>query len=239
MSSGEAGCVLVTGSAGALGSAVVRHLVVAGHKVAGLDNVRAAERQGELRAELGERYLGVLADVTTRAGWEHALDRATGVLGPVTGAVLTVGGWAGGAPLTSEGEDTFGAMMASNASTVHIALRALLPAMVGRRSGSVVVIGSRAVERPWTSAGAASYAASKAAAVALAQAAAEEVRESGVRINAVLPSTIDTAANRAAMPDADPARWVSGESLAQVIAFLLSDAARDVSGAAIPVYGRA
>jgi NAD(P)-dependent dehydrogenase (short-subunit alcohol dehydrogenase family) len=230
--------IIVTGGTGALGTAVVRHLVGRGHRVAGFDSARSEDRQKALREELGERYLGILADVSTTAGWEHALDRATAQLGPVAGAVLTVGGWAGGAPLTSEAADVHSRMIASNLDTVHLALRALLPAMVGARRGSIVVIGSRAVERPWTSANSASYAASKAGAVALAQAVAAEVLESGVRINAVLPSTIDTAANRTAMPDADPARWVSGESLAKVIAFLLSDDSRDISGAAVPVYGR-
>jgi NAD(P)-dependent dehydrogenase (short-subunit alcohol dehydrogenase family) len=231
--------ILVTGSAGALGSAVVRHLVSLGHRVAGLDAPRAEERQKVMRAELGERFLGVLADVSSVAAWEPALAQITSALGPVRGAVLTVGGWSGGANLTQEADDTYGRMIASNLDTVHIALRALLPPMIAAKHGSVVVIGSRAVERPWTSAGAASYAASKAGAVALAQAAAAEALECGVRVNAVLPSTIDTAANRAAMPDADASRWVSGESLARVIAFLLSDDSRDISGAALPVYGRA
>jgi len=103
----------------------------------------------------------------------------------------------------------------------------------------VVVIGSRAAVEPWTSAGAAAYAASKAAVVALAQAAAAEVRDRGVRVNAVLPSTLDTPANRAAMPGADATKWVTLESAAQVVAFLLSDEARDIQGAALPVYGRA
>jgi NAD(P)-dependent dehydrogenase (short-subunit alcohol dehydrogenase family) len=111
--------------------------------------------------------------------------------------------------------------------------------MVAARRGSVVVVGSRVVERPWTSAGAAAYAASKSAAVALARAAAEEVLAHGVRINAIMPSTMDTQANRAAMPSVDPTTWVSLESAAGLIAFLLSDDARDVSGAAIPIYGRA
>jgi NAD(P)-dependent dehydrogenase (short-subunit alcohol dehydrogenase family) len=111
--------------------------------------------------------------------------------------------------------------------------------MVARANGSVVVVGSRAVERPWTSANATAYAATKAGVVAMAQAAAVEVLEHGVRINAILPSTLDTPANRRAMPDADPARWVTTSSVAGVIAFLLSDAARDISGAAIPLYGRA
>jgi NAD(P)-dependent dehydrogenase (short-subunit alcohol dehydrogenase family) len=111
--------------------------------------------------------------------------------------------------------------------------------MVAARRGSIVLIGSRAAARPWEASGSAAYAASKAAVVALAQAVAAEVLEDRVRVNVVLPSTIDTAQNRSAMPDADASRWVSLESLCEVIAFLLSESARDVSGAALPVYGRA
>jgi NAD(P)-dependent dehydrogenase (short-subunit alcohol dehydrogenase family) len=129
-------------------------------------------------------------------------------------------------------------MLAVNLETVHRSFRALVPGMVARKHGSIVVIGSRNVERPWSGASAAAYTAAKSAVVALAQAVAAEVLESGVRINAVLPSTLDTAANRAAMPTADFARWVTTESAAKVIAFLLSEDARDISGVALPIYGR-
>jgi NAD(P)-dependent dehydrogenase (short-subunit alcohol dehydrogenase family) len=230
--------IIVTGGAGALGSAVTRHLVSLGHRVAGVDHPRAEEKLAALRGELGERFLGLVADLSAPAGWDAPLARVEAELGPAAGAVLTVGGWTGGAPLASEAEGTFERMMGSNLGTVHAALRALLPGMVARGAGSVVVIGSQAVERPWTSAGAASYAASKAGAVALAQAAAAEVLSAGVRINAVLPSTIDTPANRAAMPGADASRWVAPGAIARVIAFLLSEEAAAISGAAIPVYGR-
>ena len=130
-------------------------------------------------------------------------------------------------------------MMGANLETVYRSLRALLPPMVAAGRGSIVVIGSRAAADPASSARAAAYAASKAAVVALAQAVAAEVRDVGVRVNAVLPSTLDTPANRAAMPKADASRWVSLPSAAGVVAFLLSDDARDISGAAVPVYGRA
>ncbi len=130
-------------------------------------------------------------------------------------------------------------MMGANLETVYRSLRALLPPMVAAKRGSIVVIGSRAAADPASSARAAAYAASKAAVVALAQSVAAEVRDAGVRVNAVLPSTLDTPANRAAMPKADASRWVSLPSAAGVVAFLLSDDARDISGAAIPVYGRA
>jgi NAD(P)-dependent dehydrogenase (short-subunit alcohol dehydrogenase family) len=101
-----------------------------------------------------------------------------------------------------------------------------------------VLVGSRAALRPWESAGAAAYAASKAALVALSECVAAEVLAAGVRVNVVLPSTIDTPANRRAMPNADFTRWVAPDSLVEVVLFLLSDAARDVSGAALPVYGK-
>lgn len=224
--------IVVTGAAGALGSTLVRTLAARGAKVAAIDLPRNAVR---LQAVAGPNVLPLDATVE----WPKLLDEIEGKLGSPTGAVFVAGGWHGGTPLHAATDDAaFTQMIATNLETVHRAFRALLPGMVARRRGSVVVIGSRAVERPWESAGAAAYAASKAGVVALAQAAAAETLSSGVRINAVLPSTIDTPANRAAMPDADPAKWVSQESLAEVIAFLLSDKARDVTGAAIPVYGR-
>lgn len=231
-------CVLVTGAAGALGSAVARQLVAGGSSVAALDRPAAQARLERLAAELGPSCLAVPIDLLDAAAWEPALARVQATLGAPSGAVLVAGGWAGGAPLHEADDASWRAMMDGNLETAHRALRAILPGLVARRSGSVVVIGSRAASRPWTSAGAAAYAASKAALVALAEVVAAEVLEHGVRVNAVLPSTLDTPANRAAMPAADPSRWVAPASLAAVVGFLLSDDARDVSGAAIPVYGR-
>ncbi len=180
-------------------------------------------------------------DITSAASWTEklpALEREIGA--PVSHAALIAGGWRGGKKIFEESDDTtYDEMIGANVTTVYRSLRALVPGMVARASGSIVLVGSRVVERPWTSVGAAAYGAAKNAAVALAQAAAEEVLDRGVRINAVLPSTMDTPANRRAMPNADPAKWVSLPSAAGVIAFLLSDDARDVSGAAVPVYGRA
>jgi NAD(P)-dependent dehydrogenase (short-subunit alcohol dehydrogenase family) len=125
-----------------------------------------------------------------------------------------------------------------NLETADRSVRALIGLMTAKRHGSIVVVGSRAAERPWENAGAAAYVAAKSAVVAYARTVAAEVLDTGVRVNAVLPSVIDTPANRASMPKSDPLRWVSPESLARIVAFLLSDDARDISGAAIPVYGR-
>ncbi len=231
---------VVTGAAGALGSALVKHLAGEGHKVVALDTPRSKDRLTALEQELRGSCFGHSMDVASALEWIDVVARIEKDIAPPDGAVLIAGGWQGGEPFHTEGDDaTWRAMMAMNLDTAERSMRALLPGMVSRRNGSLVVIGSRAVERPWTSGGGAAYAASKAALVTLAQVVASEVLDHGVRVNAVLPSVIDTAANRASMPSADASRWVSPQSLSQVIAFLLSDGARDISGAAIPVYGRA
>lgn len=225
---------VITGAAGALGQAVCAHLGAQGHRLAAVDLPRSAERLKALSGALPLAF-----DTADASAWPPQLQRVEQELGPITGAVLIAGGWQGGGPLHARSDDAiWQAMLGANLESAYRALRALLPGMVQRKAGSVVAIGSRAAVRPDTSAGAAEYAATKSAVVALAQAAAAEVLEHGVRVNAVLPSTLDTPANRAAMPNADPSRWVNPASLAQVVAFLLSDASRDVSGAALPVYGR-
>lgn len=224
---------IVTGAAGALGSAVVARLRAQGHAVAGID----PHRDG-LRA-LGEDVLQLTFDTNDAAAWSGALAEVTAKLGAPTGLVLVAGGWKGGGPLHErQGDAVWSSMVALNLDSVHRALRAVLPGMVERRAGSVVVIGARPAVRPELGAGAAEYTATKSAAVALAQVVAAEVLPYGVRVNAVLPSVIDTAANRRAMPDADATKWVAPDSLGRVVAFLLSEDARDVSGAAVPVYGR-
>ena len=231
--------VLVTGAAGALGSEVARHLVGKGYKAVLVDVPQADRRLAELAKELGAA--NAAADITSAASWAELLPRVEKELGaPVSHAALIAGGWQGGAPLHDQTDDArWDAMMTMNLATVHRSLRALLPGMVARKRGSIVVVGARGIERPWTNAGSSAYGAAKAGAVALAQAAAAEVLEHGVRVNAILPSTMDTSANRRSMPDADFAKWVTPASAAAVVAFLLSDDARDVSGATVPVYGRA
>jgi NAD(P)-dependent dehydrogenase (short-subunit alcohol dehydrogenase family) len=215
----------------------VRVLLERGHHVAALDlpskRLDALARKGAC--------VPVGLDLTSTSAWAEALEATTRELGQPTGAVLCAGGWAGGTPVheTAPDDGILGRMVALNVQTTERSIRALMPGMVAAEHGSVVVVGSRAVERPWESAGAAHYTAAKSAVVAYAKAVAAEVLDSKVRVNAVMPSVIDTPRNRADMPSADPLRWVSPESLARVIAFLLSDDARDISGAAIPVYARA
>jgi NAD(P)-dependent dehydrogenase (short-subunit alcohol dehydrogenase family) len=233
---------VVTGAAGALGGAVAKTLADQGYKVALFDTAHNKDRLTALATNLGtDKAFAYASDFASDEAWSLALDAVKSAFGAMpTHAALAAGGWSGGAPLHETKDDAvYQHMIEVNVDSAYRALRALLPAMVSAHDGSIVVVGSRAVERPWTSTGAAAYAASKSAVVAIAQTVAQEVLEHGVRINAILPSTLDTPANRAAMPKADPSRWVSVSSAAGVIAFLLSDAARDVSGAVLPVYGHA
>jgi NAD(P)-dependent dehydrogenase (short-subunit alcohol dehydrogenase family) len=231
---------LVTGAAGALGGEVARVLGSRGYALALVDSARGKDRLDQLAGSLGGACT-IAGDVASEALWAEAMPRIERELGGAPSiAALVVGAWRGGKPFHEEtGDEVWHAMMEANLETVRRSLRALLPSMVARRDGAIVIIGSRAAVDPASSARAAAYAASKAASVALAQTVAAEVRDHGVRVNAVLPSTMDTPANRAAMPDADPSRWVSLASAAGVVAFLLGDEARDISGAAIPVYGKA
>jgi NAD(P)-dependent dehydrogenase (short-subunit alcohol dehydrogenase family) len=234
------GVVVVTGAAGALGGAVTEALVARGDRVAAVVSPRSVGNETGRRAppvDAVAKKAGVLA--IGLDAWPAAVARIEAELGAIDGAVFTAGAWAGGAPVAEAAEGELRAMLDANLVTAHAALRGILPGMIARKKGSIVVIGSRAAVEPRTAAGSAAYAASKAAAVALAEVAAAENLAHGVRVNAVLPSTIDTPQNRKAMPHADASHWVSLPSLAGVILFLLSDAARDISGAAIPVYGRA
>jgi len=232
---------VVTGAAGALGGSVARRLAADGHALALLDLPGTRARLEVLAASLGPLALALPGEYREEPAWADALGRTEVSLNaPVTGAFLAAGGWEGGAPVHGgRGLATWRRMMSVNAESALLALSALLPGMVARGAGSVVAVGSIAAVRPERCAGAAAYAASKAALVALVQAVAAEVGPHGVRVNAVLPGTLDTPANRVAMPGADPAAWLPLDSVAGVVAFLLSGEARDVSGAALPLGGPA
>lgn len=230
---------VITGAAGFLGAELARCLLDRGHRIVAVDTEDRKERLDVLVASAEGRIVSATADCTDRGSLDDALEGSGIPITELSGAVLVAGGWGGGRPLHEEdGDATWRRMLDMNLETARQSLVTVLPKLVERGKGSVVVIGSQAVERPWTGKNAAAYTASKAAVVALAQAVAAEVLNTGVRVNAVLPSTIDTPANREGMPQADFSKWVSPEAVSRVIAFLLSDDAAGVSGAALPVYGR-
>ena len=224
---------LVTGAAKGMGWDICTtfaregaDLVLAARDVPPLEKL-AGEVEG-----LGRRAVVVPCDVTDEA----AVNRfVAGVLerhGRVDALVNAVGGFAGG-ELVSTSVAEWNRMLALNLNTAMLGCRAVLPAMIRARRGRIVNIASRAVVPP--QGGFIAYTVSKAAVITLTQALAQEVRAHGITVNAVLPSTMDTPANRRAMPDADRSAWVTTEAVALVVAFLASDAAEAVSGAAVPV----
>jgi len=148
--------------------------------------------------------------------------------------VNLVGGYAQGGRVHETPIDEFERQFTLNLRPTYLVTAAAIPRM---RAGTVVCVGTRAALRPFP--GAAGYVASKAALLALVRALDTEYRDDGIRVNAVVPSVIDTPANRASMPDADHDAWVTPEAIADVIHFLSSDASAPISGAEIPVYGRA
>jgi len=224
------GSVLVTGAAGGLGGAVVRRLQADGWRV-------VAPVLGEPH-HLDPSVLAVQADLTD----ESAVAGAVAVAAadpdrPLRAVVNLVGGFAAGGRVHETPVADFEAQLRLNLRPTYVVTAAALPHLIAAGGGSVVCVGSRAGVKPF--AGAAGYITAKAALLTLVDVLALEYREDNIRANAVLPSVIDTPANRAAQPDADFGRWVSGDQIADVIAFLCSDASSATSGAHIPVYGRA
>jgi NAD(P)-dependent dehydrogenase (short-subunit alcohol dehydrogenase family) len=228
--------VIVTGGTGALGRALVSLLVERGCRVA----VPWRHDKGwkDLQSSLGQppTLVGLQADLADEAGARAFVSWAAGELGALDGLALTAGGWAGGATFEEAPAAEWESMLGSNLHTVGRVCRLALPHLL-EGGGSVVAVGARAAEVAGD--GMAAYAVSKSAVHTLIRVLARENRRRGVRFNCVLPGTIDTLANRAAMPDADPSGWTSPEAIARVMAFLLSSESGAVTGALVPVDGPA
>jgi NAD(P)-dependent dehydrogenase (short-subunit alcohol dehydrogenase family) len=225
---------LVTGGTGGLGSAVVSRLLQDGWRVV----VPWVAHHELERVPQHDRLELVQADLFDPPAVASALEVASGVSdAPLRGLVNLVGGFAAGGRIHETPLSEFDEQFRLNLRPTYLITQASLPHMVAGGGGSIVCVGTRAALRPFS--GAAGYAASKAAVIAFAKAVAVEYADDGVRCNAILPSVIDTPANRASMAGADHDRWVKPAEIAGTIAYLLSDDASAVSGAEIPVYGRA
>jgi NAD(P)-dependent dehydrogenase (short-subunit alcohol dehydrogenase family) len=218
--------VLITGASGGLGTAVCREFLASGAKVIGVD------RGWKMPAP----FATVSADVSTAEGCESMVKQAL-EHGPLDALVHLVGGFAGGSGVVETSDETWDKMMNINLRTAFCCIRAALKPMQAAGRGRIVAVGTRMAVEP--SPNFAAYAVSKAALVALIKNVAAEGQKFGVTANVILPSTIDTPANRTAMPKVDFSRWVKPESIAKLLVFLASDAAADTSGAVIPIYGRA
>jgi len=228
--------VLVAGGTGGLGRAVSLAFLEQGCKVA--VTYRSPEEWSALQDAAGarrENLQGHSVDVTHETAVAGLVATLTGKLGRLDALINTVGGYAGGLSLWKTDANVFDRMLALNLRSGFALSRAAVPVMLKQGSGSIVNVAAKAAFDH--AAGAAAYAASKAAAVAMMDSLAADLKGTGVRVNTILPSIIDTEANRKAMPNSDFAKWPKPEDIARVILFLCSDDAKVVHGAALPVYG--
>jgi NAD(P)-dependent dehydrogenase (short-subunit alcohol dehydrogenase family) len=224
--------VLVAGGTGALGSAVVRELLDAGYDCT---VTWIVEKELErARSELGDRAAFVRADLIDPEG---GADEAVAAVDDLEAVVDLVGGFASG-PLVHETTWVdFERLLRLNLAPAFNLARAAMPRFLERGGGAFVAVSARTALRPFP--GGAAYSTAKAAVLAFIQALDADYRSKGIRANAILPSVIDTPANRADQPDADHSKWVQPVEIARVVRHLISEDAAVTSGAAIPVYGRA
>jgi NAD(P)-dependent dehydrogenase (short-subunit alcohol dehydrogenase family) len=225
---------VVTGGTGALGQAVTLRLLADGAVVA-VPYVIMRERD-QLRERVApgdrDRLVTELVDVTDLAAMTTFAAQVVAARGTIDVLVAGVGGFAGGA-LVETDEATWKRMLDLNLTSAFAAARAVVPHMLATGGGRVVVVTSRAVVPP--AAGFIAYTVAKAGAIALVQALAEEMRPHGVTVNAVLPSTMDTPANRAAMPDSDRRGWVPVEAVADAIAILVRPQSAHITGTLLAI----
>jgi NAD(P)-dependent dehydrogenase (short-subunit alcohol dehydrogenase family) len=228
--------VVIAGGPGGLGRAVSIGFLEEGATV--IVTYRKDEEFCVLKDSAGTKAAfleGRQVDVTDEAATGEFIHGVLAAHGALDVLVNTVGAYAGGVKFWDMTTKVFDQMLALNLRSGYVLARAVMPAMLKAGHGSIVNVAAKAALDH--GAGAAAYAASKAAAVALMDSLAADARGTGVRVNSILPSIIDTAANRLAMPDADFAAWPKPEDIAQVVLFLSSDLAKTIHGAAVPVYG--
>jgi NAD(P)-dependent dehydrogenase (short-subunit alcohol dehydrogenase family) len=228
--------VLVAGGTGGLGGAVSLAFLEEGAKV--VVTYREQKEFDVLKSEAGANGLAIdghCVDVTDETAVRQLLVKVLAEHGHLDALVNTVGGYVGGVNLWELETKVFDQMLALNLRSGYALSRAAIPAMLKQKHGAIVNVAAKAALDH--GAGASAYAASKAGALALMDSLAAEVKGSGVRVNSILPSIIDTEVNRKAMPNADFSKWPKPRDIARVILFLCSDEARVIHGAAIPVYG--
>jgi NAD(P)-dependent dehydrogenase (short-subunit alcohol dehydrogenase family) len=221
---------LITGANGGLGTHVTKALLDAGFAVVGLS---PKIRQSDFDHP---KFTALPAALDGLAAAKKAADTVIARFGKIDVLAHLVGGFAGGATIADTDDATFQRMFDMNVNSAFHILRAVLPHMRKAGGGRIIAIGSRAAEDPGPTVGA--YSASKAALVSLVRTVALENKDAGITANVILPGTMDTPANRRDMPGADTSQWVQPASVASLIVWLAGDGGKDVTGAAIPVYGR-
>lgn len=228
--------VLVAGGTGGLGHAVSLAFLADGARV--VVTCRAPSELAALKTDAGTReemLEGDIVDVTDGPAVQRFVDTIVERHGRLDALVNTVGGYAGGVKLWETTPETFTRMLNLNLSSGYLLAHAVVPAMLRQRAGAIVNVAAKAAFDH--AAGAGAYAASKAAAVAMIDCLAADLKGTGVRANSVLPSIIDTDANRQAMPGSDFAKWPKPAEIAEVILYLCSPEAGLIHGASVPVFG--
>lgn len=225
--------VMITGAAGSLGRSVGAAFSAAGAALVLVDINDAALKAAYPEAR--DSRLCLAANLADLDSVLNAVNTAMTRFGRIDILCNIAGGFRMGPPVHETAADMWQLMMDMNAISVLNTARAVVPRMLAAGSGKIVNVGAGAGQKGQANMGA--YSASKAVVIRLTESMAGELRDQGINVNCVLPSIIDTAQNRADMPDADPRRWVAPHDLAQVILFLCSDGARSIHGAAIPVTG--
>ena len=220
---------LVTGANGGLGTSVTGRLLAAGATVVGIARSIAA---GEAH---DSRFYPVSADLTDPEEVRKLITRLAAQFQKIDILVHVMGGFAGGASVAQTDDASWRKMMDLNVNAAFYMFRSVVPVMRDAGCGRIIAIGSRQAVQP--AAGVGAYSASKAALVSLVQTVAIENKDKNIRANVILPGTMDTPANRAAMPKANFEKWVRPEHVAELVVLLASDAGADITGAAIPVYG--
>ncbi len=224
--------VIVSGGTGGLGSAVTRTLLDDGWRVV----VPGRTEAGLSRLPESDRLVGVHADLFDEASVAEVVAIASSdASAPVTAVVNLVGGFAMGERVDATPVDEFERLLRLNLRPLYLLSAAAVPKVIEAGGGSIVGVSAKAAFAPFS--GAAGYITSKAAVWAFISALAAEYKSDGIRANAILPSVIDTPGNRASQPDSSRAGWVSPESIAQTISFLVSDASSAITGAQVPVPG--
>jgi NAD(P)-dependent dehydrogenase (short-subunit alcohol dehydrogenase family) len=231
---------VVTGATGALGRVVTKILLSQGASV--VSTYRSEEMQNELVEYVGElarTLTGVQADVTNESSVQTLFRTVIEKFGRVDILLNLVGAYRGGNDIADTKESDWNFLMEVNLKSAFLCSKAALAPMIAQNYGRIVNVASRtAAERRLRSKGGA-YAVSKAAVIVLTETIAEEVKKYDINVNCVMPSTIDTLDNRRDRPDADFSKWVRPEQVAEVILFLVSEDSKAISGASIPVYGKA
>jgi NAD(P)-dependent dehydrogenase (short-subunit alcohol dehydrogenase family) len=226
--------VLITGASGGLGEAVVRKFADAGARLALVDRKDTAA-EGMLDGLTDPLFVGG-TDVTDAASLKRMAERVISERGRIDVLLNIAGGWRGGTPVHETPIETWDFVMNLNAKSVFLVSQAVIPQMIAQGSGKIVSVAAKSGLEG--KAGTAAYNASKSAVIRLTEAMSAELKDSGINVNCVLPTIIDTPINREQMPKSDFSKWVTPDAMADVLLFLASDASRAIHGAAIPVYGR-